>query len=165
MTWDVVLIILGAILIIVGFVGCVLPVLPGIPFSYLGIVLLHLTSKVEFSWTFLIVWAVIVIVVQILDYYIPIWGTKKFGGGTKGAWGSAIGVILGFFILPPFGIIIMPFIGAVVGELIDDKEFKVALKAGLGAFIGFIVGTLMKLVVAAVLAFFYFKEAYYYFVG
>lgn len=157
MTLDIILITLGAIFIITGILGCVLPVLPSLPLSYIGIILLHLTSRFEFSTTFLIGWGLVVIAVQILDYYIPIWGTKKLGGGKKGAWGSTIGVVAGMFIIPPWGIIIFPFVGAVIGELIDEKEFKVALKAGFGAFLGFVAGTLMKLVVAIILAFYFIK--------
>lgn len=161
MTLDIILTILGALLMIIGILGCILPVLPGIPLSYIGILLLHFTSKVEFSTQFLIIWGIIVIIVQLLDYYVPIWGTKKFGGGKKGAWGSAIGIVAGIFILPPWGIIIFPFVGAVIGELFDNKELNIALKAGFGAFIGFLAGTVMKLVVAIVLAFYFFKEAFY----
>lgn len=160
MTLDIVLIIIGAIFIIVGLIGCIVPVLPGVPLNYIGIILLHLTSVAEFSPQFLIGWGIVVIVVQLLDYYIPIWGTKKLGGGKKGAWGSAIGVVVGLF-FPPWGIILGPFIGAVIGELFDEKEFKDALKAGFGAFVGFLTGTLMKLVVAAILSFYFFKEVFY----
>lgn len=157
---DVVLTILGTALIISGIVGCILPFLPGLPLSYGGIILLHLTSKVQFLTEFLLLWGVIVAVVQILDYYIPIWGTKKLGGGTKGAWGSAIGMVFGIFFIQPWGIIFFPFAGAVIGELIDKKESKVALKAGFGAFAGFITGTVIKLIVAAMLAFYFFKEVF-----
>lgn len=143
---------------VVGVIGCFLPVIPGVPLNYLGIILLHFTSAVDFSPHFLIIWGIVVIIVQVLDYYIPIWGTKKLGGGKKGAWGSAIGVVAGMFIFPPWGIILFPFVGAVIGELIDEKEFKVALKAGAGAFLGFVTGTLMKLAVAVILSFFFFKE-------
>ena len=158
MTLDIILIVIGAICIIIGFLGCVLPVIPGIPLSYIGIVLLHLTSQVDFSPLYLILWGIVVIIVQILDYYVPIWGTKKFGGGSKGAWGSAIGVVAGIFVVPPWGIIIFPFVGAVIGELIDNKEFNVAIKAGFGAFIGFLTGTFVKLIVAIILGFYFFKE-------
>lgn len=160
MALDITFIVLGIILIIAGIAGCVLPAIPGVPLSYAGIILLHLTSQVEFSTEFLVGWAIVVVIVQLLDYYIPIWGTKKFGGGKKGVWGSTIGVIVGMFVYPPWGIIICPFLGAVIGELIDNKETKVALKAGLGAFIGFLTGTLLKLVVAIILTYYFFKELF-----
>lgn len=160
MTLDIVLIVVGAICVVVGLIGCIVPVLPGAPLNYVGIILLHLTSVVDFSPQFLIGWGIVVIIVQLLDYYIPVWGTKKLGGGKKGAWGSAIGIVAGLF-FPPWGIIVGPFVGAVVGELFDDKEFKEALKAGLGAFAGFLAGTVMKLVVAIILSFYFFKEVFY----
>lgn len=157
MTLDIVLIIIGAILIIVGIVGCIIPALPGTPLSYIGILLLEFTDKIEFSLTFLIFWAVVVIIVQILDYVVPMWGTKKFGGSKYGMWGSTAGLIIGLF-FSPLGIIIGPFAGAVLGELLGGKEIGTALKAGFGAFLGFLAGTLVKLIVAIILAVYFFKE-------
>lgn len=165
MTLDIILILIGTILIIAGILGCVAPVLPGAPLNYLAIILLQFTSKTDFSTQFLVVWGIVVIIVQILDYYIPVWGTKKLGGGTYGAWGAGIGVIAGMFVFPPWGIIFMPLVCAVIGELLDNKEFSVALKAGFGAFMGFLAGTLMKLVVAIALSFFFFREVYRYIFG
>lgn len=165
MVLDIVLLVLGFVCVIVGFVGCILPVIPGIPLSYLGLILLHLTSKVDFSPQFLIIWGIVVIVIQILDYFVPIWGTKRFGGGKKGMWGSMLGIVVGVFILPSWGIIIFPFVGAVIGELLDEKEIKEAMKAGLGSFLGFVLGTVAKLVVAAVLTYYFIKEAFVGFVS
>lgn len=160
MTADLILIILGIICIIFGFIGCILPVLPGPPLSYLGILLLDFTSKVHFSLNFMIGWAVVVTIVTVLDYFIPVWGTKKLGGSKNGVLGSTIGVFLGIFIFPPWGIIICPFIGAVVGELLDGKEMDAALKAGFGSFLGFLTGTLLKLIVASILGFIFFYELF-----
>lgn len=159
MTLDIILYIIGALLMIIGFMGCILPVMPGIPLSYIGLLALHFTSQVSFSTTFLIVWLIIVIIVQILDYYIPIWGTKKFRGGKGGVWGSTIGLIIGVF-LSPFGLIIMPFIGALIGELIMKKDFSSALKSAFGSFVGFFVGTLLKFIIALILAYYFFKELF-----
>ncbi len=153
---DVFLIIAAGILVVLGFLGCILPVLPGAPLSYLGVLLLHFTSYAPFSNEFLIFWAVVVIVVQILDYYIPVWGTKRFGGSRWGSIGSAIGVIIGLF-LGPWGIILGPFAGAVIGELLYGRASGEALKAGLGSFIGFLAGTVVKLIVAGFLIFYYVK--------
>jgi uncharacterized protein YqgC (DUF456 family) len=158
MASDIILAVSGAIFIILGIVGCVVPVIPGVPLSYAGIILLHLTSRVQFSTQFLVLWAFIVLIVQVLDFYIPVWGTQKFGGGKKGVWGSAVGIVFSLFFLQPFGIILFPFVGAFIGELIDGKQPCEALKAGFGAFIGFMAGTVMKLIVAFVLAFYFFRE-------
>lgn len=151
---DIFLIILAGILLFLGLLGSILPVLPGTPLSYLGILLLHFTSKVEFSIEFLVLWAILVILVQVLDYIIPIWGTKKFGGSKFGVWGSMLGIIVGMF-FGPLGIIFGPFIGAIIGELLAGKASKEAIKAGFGSFVGFLLGTISKLIVAGFLIYYY----------
>jgi uncharacterized protein YqgC (DUF456 family) len=157
---DYILIVLGAIFIIGGILGGVLPVLPGPPLSYIGLLLLHFTEKYQFSTRFLIVWAIVTAVVYFLDYIIPVWGTKRFGGSKRGVWGSIIGLIIGLFFFPPFGIIIGPFIGAVVGELTAGKDSGTALKSGFGSFIGFLAGTMMKLIVSGLMAWHFGKELF-----
>lgn len=155
---DILLIALGIIFLLIGLAGCILPVLPGPPISYVGILLLHFTEKHQFSSQFLTLWAIIAIVVTVLDNVIPVWGTKKYGGSKKAIWGSMIGLVLGLFVFPPFGIIIGPFAGAVIGELMDGKEGNAALRSGFGAFMGFLGGTLLKLVTAGMITFYFFKE-------
>ncbi len=157
---DYVLIVLGAFFIIGGILGGVLPVLPGPPLSYIGLLFLHFTDKYQFSTRFLIIWLIVAAVVTIIDYFIPIWGTKRFGGSKRGIWGSIIGLIIGLFFFPPFGIIIGPFAGAVIGELSAGKDSGAALKSGFGSFIGFLVGTLMKLVVSGLMAWHFGKELF-----
>ncbi|WP_372948920.1 DUF456 domain-containing protein [Mariniphaga sp.] len=157
---DYVLIVLGAFFIVGGILGGVLPVLPGPPLSYIGLLFLHFTDKYQFSTRFLIIWLIVAAVVTIIDYFIPIWGTKRFGGSKRGIWGSIIGLIIGLFFFPPFGIIIGPFAGAVIGELSAGKDSGAALKSGFGSFIGFLVGTLMKLVVSGLMAWHFGKELF-----
>lgn len=170
---DILLIILGAICLLLGLIGCVAPVLPGVPLSYLGLLLLHWTDRVQFSWQFLVVWGVVVVVIQILDYFIPAWGTKKFGGTKYGVWGSTIGLFVGLF-MGPLGIVIGPFIGAVLGELIyfnrhpqttlseteqnKNSNFNRALRAGFGSFIGLLTGTLIKVICCGVMIAYFVKE-------
>ena len=177
---DIFLIILGAICLLLGIIGCVAPVLPGVPLSYLGLLLLHWTERVQFSWQFLVVWGVVVVVIQMLDYFIPAWGTKKFGGSKYGVWGSTIGLVVGLF-MGPWGIIIGPFLGAVVGELIyfnrhpqttlneteqslnnveqkKNSNLNRALRAGLGSFIGLLTGTILKLICCGMMVFYFVKE-------
>jgi uncharacterized protein YqgC (DUF456 family) len=111
------------------------------------------------------------IVIQVLDYIIPAWGTKKFGGSKWGVWGSVLGLIVGMFFGLP-GIILGPFVGAVLGEMVylnrnkklevtptsQDEKFKKALNAGLGSFIGLLVGTIFKLIFCGVLTFQFIKH-------
>jgi uncharacterized protein len=154
---DYILLILAVILIILGIIGCMAPVLPGPPLSYLGLVLLHITKFADFSNTLLITLAAIVVVVSILDYIVPVWGTKKFGGSKYGTRGATVGLIIGLF-LGPVGIIIGPFIGAVVGELIFKDDMKYALRAGFGSLLGFLTGIGLKLATSFVITFYFVKE-------
>lgn len=150
---EIILIITAFTCIVVGIIGSVLPVLPGVPLSYGGILLLHFTEKVQFSIPFLILWLVLVILVQLLDYYVPIWGTRKFGGSKRGVWGCAIGMVVGLF-FGPWGIVLGPFVGAIVGELSGGKQTQAAIKAGFGSFIGFLLGIVSKLVVGGFLLYY-----------
>ncbi len=126
---DIILIILGVLCLITGLMGCILPFLPGPPVAYLGLVLLHFTDKVQYTTTQLIVWLLIVLVVQVLDYFTPMLGSKYSGGSRWGNWGCIIGTLIGLLFLP-WGVIFGPFLGAVIGELLGNKEFSQALRSG-----------------------------------
>ena len=158
---DYVIIAFGILFILSGLVGCILPVLPGPPLSYIGILLLHFTSRYQFSTHFLILWAIITVVIYGLDYVIPAWGTKKFGGSKRGVWGSVIGLVIGFFFFPPFGIIIGPFLGAVIGEITSGKDTGAALKSGFGSFVGFLTGTILKLIASGMMTWYFGKELFF----
>lgn len=155
---DITWIIIGAILIIIGIAGCIVPVIPGPPISYVALLLQQLKSDPPYSLRLLIILGIVALLVTILDYVVPVWGTKRLGGSSAGMWGSTIGVFAGLFCFPPIGIIVGPFIGAVIGELITGKEVNTALRSGLGSFLGFVTGTLMKLAVSLVIAFYFFAN-------
>lgn len=148
---------LGTLLTIAGIVGCIIPLIPGPPLSYAALLIIHFTLDEPYTSRFLILWLILTIVVTLLDYYVPIWGTKKFGGSKSGMWGSTIGLIIGIFVFPPFGIIAGPFIGAVAGELLAGKDMSNAMRSGLGSFLGFIAGTIMKLTISLIMGFHFFK--------
>jgi len=148
--------ILGAIFIIVGLIGCIIPGLPGPPFSYIGVLMLQLGPDKPFTWKFILTWGIITVVATALDYIVPAFGTKKFGGSSRGVWGSVIGLFLGMFFFPPLGIIIGPFVGAILGELSGGKNTEEALRAGFGSFIGFLTGTVLKLIVSGMLTYYFF---------
>jgi len=158
MVLEITLITFGAILLILGLLGSVLPILPGPPLSYVGLLLLHFTDRVQFTTTQLIIWLILVILTLAADYILPLLGVKKLNGSKWGNVGCIIGTIAGLFIFPPWGIIIFPFVGAVLGELLfAKKKTPEALKAGFGAFIGFILGTVFKLSVCGWFVFCFIK--------
>lgn len=135
----------------VGIAGSVLPVLPGVPVSWLGLLCFYLAPSIPFNWTFIIVTGVVAIGLYVLDYVIPAMGTKRFGGSKAGAWGTTIGLVVGILVPIPFGILIGPFLGALIGEMVVNKtERKLAFKAALGSFIGFLASTFIKFLATVV---------------
>ena len=156
---DILLIILGFVCVVVGILGCFLPIIPGPPISYFALLLVHWTEKAELESNTLLIWAVVTVGVTALDYVVPVWGTKKFGGTKRGVWGSTIGLVVGLF-FAPLGIIIGPFIGAFLGEMSGSPDTKKALRSAFGAFLGFVVGTLFKLIASGWMGWLFFKYAF-----
>lgn len=145
---DILLIILGVLCLLTGFLGCIIPALPGPPISYVGMLLLHFTNRIQFLTVQLLVWLGLVVLTLILDYVIPMWGSRYSGGTKWGSWGAFIGSIIGLFFLP-YGLLLGPFLGAMLGELLGDRDLSVALKSGLGSLLGFLFGTILKVVLCA----------------
>ena len=153
---DYFLLIVAILLMILGIIGCLVPILPGPPLSYLGLVAVHFTRFANVSHKLFIILGCIAIAVTILDYVVPIWGTRHFGGSKYGARGATVGLIIGLFLGPP-GVIAGPFIGAVVGELIFKDDIKYALKAGFGSLLGFMTGVGLKLATSLIITFYFVK--------
>ena len=153
---DTVLIVIGSILLIAGIIGSIAPFPPGPPLAYCSLILLQFTHFHPFSTKFLIVWAIVILIVTLLDYYVTIRGPKQFGGTKGGTWGATIGLILGIFFLP-IGLLMGLFLGAFVGEIINRQDTRTAFRSAIGAFIGFLAGTFMKLVVCGLLAFYFVR--------
>lgn len=152
---DTFLITSGIILLLTGLAGCIFPFLPGPPLAYGSLILLQISNYKPFTEDFLVIWALVTTAVVIADYYIPIWGTKKFGGTKGGVWGATIGLIVGIFFFPPLGLIIGPFIGAFAGEIINNQDSNKAFRSAIGSFIGFVAGTLMKLGITVVMGYYF----------
>lgn len=147
---DIFLILLATFFMLLGIIGSFLPVLPGPLTSWVGLLIFHLIDTVLMNWTFLIITLIIALVIWLLDYIIPAMGTKKFGGSKAGIIGTTLGLIIGLIFLGPFGIIIGPFAGAYIGELINKSDSKTALRAAFGSFLGFLTSTFIKFIVAVI---------------
>ena len=146
---DTILIIISLILMIGGIIGSFIPILPGPITSWAGLFILHLTDKIPMNTSLLIITLIIALIIFFLDYIIPSIGTKKFGGSKYGVIGTTVGLLLGLLFFPPFGIIIGPFFGALIGELIYDKaDSNRAVKAAFGSLLGFLASTFIKFIVA-----------------
>lgn len=143
---------------IIGLLGTVLPVLPGTIVSYLGMLLIAFRPDSEISLTMLIIWGILSVAVIVMDYILPAFLSKRFGGTKAGSTGATIGTILGIF-GGPIGIILGPFFGAVIGELMAEKlSFNEAIKVGVGSMLSFLVGTFFKLVVGGLMLFNIIKD-------
>ena len=153
---DIFLIIAGIILLLVAFAGCFLPVLPGPPLAFGALILLHFTTITDVPYEVLWTMAGLALIATILDYIVPVWGTRKFGGSKAGEKGAIAGVIVGLF-LGPLGIILGPFLGALAGELLSGTPGDRAFRSAIGSFIGFLLGVGLKLMVTFVIAFYFFK--------
>lgn len=149
---DLLLLVLGVVCLILGLLGSFLPVLPGPPLSWLGLLLLYLTNAVPMNYWMLGVTLFLTIVISILDYVIPAKGTKRFGGSSYGVLGTNIGLIVGIFLPIPFGFLIGPFVGAFIGEIIyNSNDRRRALKAATGSFIGFLASGFIKFLFCMIL--------------
>lgn len=100
----------------------------------------------------------VVAAVTILDYMIPAFGAKKWGGSKYGIIGALAGVAMGFFIFPPFGFIVFPLFGAFVGEALNGAGSNQAFKAAFGTFVGLLFGTILKFSLTLIIAYFFFSN-------
>ena len=159
---------LAVICIIIGVVGDVVPGLPGVPISYAAMLLLYFFTDITYSVYTLVIYGIVCLLITVLDYFVPIWGTKKFGGTKAGVKGSTIGLIIGVIVLPllgvvlgPFGIIGIiagPFVGAYIGEKMSGVDDTLAWRSAFGSFVGFVAGTLLKVVYSLVVGFVVIKD-------
>lgn len=154
------LLITGAIICaIIGLAGSILPALPGAPLSFAGLLLLCFCDGADISSTSIWVSAILLAIVSVLDYVAPIWLTNASGGSKQATRGSIAGLIAGLFFFPPWGLVIGPFIGAFVGELMTHATTGKALKVAMMSFVGFVLTTGMKIIYSGVLLFMVIKES------
>lgn len=157
---ELIWILLAALCIVIGIIGAFLPILPGLPFSYIGLLILHVSGITHYSTSFLVIWAIIIAAVLLVENALPIYTTSKFGGSAYGSRGSTIGMIIGLFLFPPFGFIVGTLIGAFLGEFFYKQDVQQAFKAAWGSFLGFITGTMIKIFIAIMFAVMFVKAIF-----
>ena len=140
---TIVLSVLAGLLLLIGFVGCVVPVLPGPIIGYCGLLALIPTEKCP-STLVLVTTGLVVVAVMVADYVVPAIGAKKFDCSRWGTVGCFAGTVAGLFFVP-IGILLGPFLGAFLGELVARKPIGAALRGGFGAFLGFLSGVFLKI--------------------
>lgn len=145
--------IIGWILIVasfmVAFIGTFYPIIPSIVFMVLGYIIYGLFfSFAELNWLFWVIQLLFVVLLFSADMAANAFGVKKFGGTKAGMWGSTIGLIAGPFVIPVAGILLGPFLGAVLAELIfTRKGLKQAIKSGIGSLVGFLTSSVVKIII------------------
>lgn len=146
--WQILLWVMTSVFFLAGLAGSIIPGMPGPPVVFAGALIYGLlTGFAEMGWVMLLALGLLAALSQVLDYLSSAYGAKKFGGSRWGIWGSLIGGLIGFFIFTIPGMIVGLFTGAVIMELWKGgKETRAALKVGGGSLLGFLGGTLMKVI-------------------
>ncbi|MBS3681493.1 DUF456 family protein [Ornithinibacillus massiliensis] len=149
---DVILWILIVVLFIVSFIGVIYPIIPSVLLIWIGFLLYQFgINSDELGWLFWIAVAILTVLLFVADIVANSYFVKKFGGSKWGERAAAIAVIVGSFIIPPFGIIIIPFIAVLVIEMMQKRTLKEAFMASIGSLLGFLGGTVAKVIIQMVM--------------
>jgi uncharacterized protein len=145
---EILLYVLGAAALAIGLAGVVLPAIPGSALLVLGALLVAWAegfTRVS-GWT-VAACALIGLLIWLVDLAAGLLGAKAFGASRWAVIGAALGLVVGMFLGLP-GIVLGPAVGAIVLEYARDPSFERAMKAGLGAFLGFVLGSAVKVALA-----------------
>lgn len=153
---NTVLVILAFVCLLVGIVAVFTPVPPAVPVAWLGLLLARLGGVDEITTPWLVWSAVIGVALMVLDYIFPLLTTKQFGGSKWGVWGCTVGLLLGIVGLPfgpggLVGVFFWPFVGALVGEYLKQRQMRPALRAAWGSFLGMMAGIVVKEIYCVIL--------------
>jgi uncharacterized protein len=145
---EMLLYLLSALLVLIGLAGAVLPALPGLPLMYAGLFLAAWTGDFEqVGWITLLIVGLLMVVATLVDLVASLLGTQRVGASGQAVAGAALGTVVGIFFGLP-GLLLGPFAGAIIGELMAGRDFDQAARAGLGAWLGFLLGSIAKLALA-----------------
>jgi len=148
---TILIIVFSIILLILGVIGSILPILPGPPLSFVGLLLLHLFTPFVMQEDYLFLFGIAAAMITFLDYWLQVYSVKLFGGGKASTIGVIIGILVGVFIFPPVGVLVGPFLGAYIGAIIEsDFDLVKSFKIAFGSLIGFLGGTILKFVYSIV---------------
>lgn len=145
MTTQILLYILAALMIVIGIIGTIVPALPGVPVVFLGMVLAAWAGDfTQIGWLTLTVLGVLTALALLVDLLASLLGAKRVGASGWALFGAGLGTVVGLFFGIP-GLILGPFVGAVLGELIAGSSLRRSTIVGVGAWLGFVFGTLAKI--------------------
>jgi uncharacterized protein YqgC (DUF456 family) len=150
----VLLVVLGSVLLLAGFAGCILPMLPGPPLAYAALFCVVMGKGWVYSATELVVLGLLTAAVTVVDTLLPVMGAKRYGASKAGVWLSVAGLVVGTFVFPPFGFLAGAFLGALAGELLAGKGAG-AFRPAWGVFLGTLAGTALKLGTCGVIAWYF----------
>ncbi|ENH96475.1 hypothetical protein J416_10696 [Gracilibacillus halophilus YIM-C55.5] len=137
---------------VLAFVGVVFPIIPSVLVIWIGFFIYQfLLATSSIGWSFWIAMGILTVIVILADIIANSYFVKKFGGSKKGEWMAALGVIIGSFMMPPVGIIIVPFIFVCVTELLQKKTSDQAIRAAFGSLLGFLGGTFAKIIIQLIM--------------
>jgi uncharacterized protein YqgC (DUF456 family) len=151
---EIILFIIALIVMLIGMLGVILPVLPGVPLIFAAALLFDLLSGFQFLGARpLIIMGILALITQILDWVASVYGVKRMGGTKAGMIGAFVGMIAGLLIpgIGIFGFVIGSFVGAFLFEFAANREARAAWRAGLGSFLGFLAGGVVKFVIGAII--------------
>jgi len=158
---SIIIITIASFFLLLGIIGSLVPIIPGPIMSFLGLLIIHFFSVFTFSNQFLVACGIATLLVFLSDYFLQIFGVKKFGGGKNSIFGTMIGVIIGLFFVPLGGLFFGPFIGAYFGALMDNKQKNQAFKIAIGSLVGFLFGTFVKFAFSIYVIYAIFNKIFY----
>ena len=155
---DALIVVLGIVLMLLGLAGSILPMLPGPPLNFAGLLLLAVSRHFSPPLTpaLIIILGIVMVLAAVMDHIIPLMGARKYGASKWGIWGSVLGMLIGMF-GSPLAMLAGGFAGAVIAEWFAHKKKKEALKAGWGVMVGTLFATILRLGVAGIMTYYFFK--------
>ncbi|MET3684328.1 uncharacterized protein YqgC (DUF456 family) [Alkalibacillus flavidus] len=154
---DIIWWILVIAFFVLSYAGVIFPVIPAPLVLWVGFFVYHFGINAdELSWIFWVSMAILTVVLIVADIVANSYFVKRFGGSKQGEWAAAIGVIVGSFVIPPFGIIVVPAVSVLIVELLQRKHIQAAFRAVVGSLLGFLGGAVAKVVIMTVMIVWFF---------